>query len=349
MCGIAGFIGSSKNPHITYELITTLFEKTESRGEDASGFWGANKDNIIYHKEPLKSSRFVLKDAWKNLERFNPNLLLIHARAASVGFGVPIINKNNHPFTSSDKTIGLIHNGRIAEPDYRALKKKYEVFSDCDSEMYLRIFESQDDKISSLKTLWSVLGRSQMAVAIGEKINDERKLWFFRNRWRSLWLADLRQNLGQIFFFSTPDIWEEAVWFCDEARSYLKRTKMIELPPEEIWQFTYSQNEFKRSYFEVKASGNFKPWAFDGQLVKIQKKEPVCKIVTILNDDEDLPDRKKNTLAPYIDRPVPFGTLYGPNYKPPHRAWNASSGWSTGELYPDMSDTKKSAQKISEL
>lgn len=251
-------------------------------------------------------------------------MLLVHARAASLGFGTPSINKNNHPFVSSDKTVGLIHNGRMSDIDYRTFKKKYEVFSDCDSELYLRIFESQKNRIESLKTLWSMLGKSQMAVAIGERLEGyQRRLWLFRNKWRSLWLADLRQSLGQIFFFSTAEIWEESVWFCEEARSYLKKSKMIEMPAEEILQITYAQNDFKKNHIEVKSSGALKPWTFDGQFVKINKTNPKHKIITLLDDDEELVN-KTNCRHSTVD------------------------DWSK-ELFPDMSNDKKSAERVSEV
>ena len=62
MCGLAGYIGSSKKPKISYELATALFDSLEIRGMDASGIWGTEPGNgsIIYHKEPVNSSRFII-------------------------------------------------------------------------------------------------------------------------------------------------------------------------------------------------------------------------------------------------------------------------------------------------
>ena len=68
MCGILGVIGESLDPHFSFEILTQLFIKTESRGEDASGMWGTqrgNEGNIIYHKEPLKSSEFIKLPIWQ--------------------------------------------------------------------------------------------------------------------------------------------------------------------------------------------------------------------------------------------------------------------------------------------
>jgi predicted glutamine amidotransferase len=75
------------------------------------------------------------------LEHIELDMLLVHARGASHGVGSPDDNKNNHPFVSNCKTVGLVHNGRIPDNEYRSLIKKYQVESSCDSELFLRIFE----------------------------------------------------------------------------------------------------------------------------------------------------------------------------------------------------------------
>jgi glucosamine 6-phosphate synthetase-like amidotransferase/phosphosugar isomerase protein len=229
VCGICGYIGQSVDQNVTYQLMTHLFEKTEVRGEDAAGIWGpANDGEVLYHKEPCKSSIFVKRPFWKSLADHSPDLMLCHARAASMGVGVPSVNRNNHPFISWDGTIGLVHNGRIPDTEYRALKKRYPTTSACDSEIVLRIFEAgkfaDEDRtkefepyglvsqgLTGMKDIWSYLSLGHMAVAIGETQNDNRRLWLFRNKHRSLWLADMRSQLGQVFFFSAPQIWREAV------------------------------------------------------------------------------------------------------------------------------------------
>ena len=98
MCGIAGFIGKSNNPHVSFSLATKLFEGIETRGKDAAGFWGSrdNGDTICY-KESIKSSQIVEKDIWNKVRNFDPNILLLHARASSTGVGHASDNVNNHP------------------------------------------------------------------------------------------------------------------------------------------------------------------------------------------------------------------------------------------------------------
>ena len=124
MCGLAGYIGVSKNKKISYDLSTALFDHLEARGMDAAGVWGTEpKDgSIIYHKEPIKSSKFIKTETWENVKKLNPDLLLLHARYTSPGIGHARYNKNNHPFVNADKTVAMIHNGIIQEAYY--LKEK---------------------------------------------------------------------------------------------------------------------------------------------------------------------------------------------------------------------------------
>lgn len=273
MCGIAGLIGESKNPKVTFQLMTRILENLERRGEDSTGFWGTQKGQkgaIYYHKEPTKTTDFVYKKVWKKMRKFNPNLLLLHARAATPGIGLPEVNKNNHPFVSDDVTLSIIHNGKL--PEYHFLKDKYETFTNCDSELVLRMLQCQSDlppglesndglsewqknRLCGIKQVWSLSYHAHMAVGVGEWFDDgTRQLWLWRNEHRPLWVADMRDTLGQILFFSEDDIFWDSVKSCPQILPYLhQRQKMYEMPTEEIWFFevnegfpTVGQNFFQK-------------------------------------------------------------------------------------------------------
>lgn len=318
MCGIAGFIGESKNYKLTFRLITALFEESQIRGTDAAGYWGTQTGDgvIVYHKEPIKASEFVKKPVWRDLSNINLNLLLVHARGASSGVGAPSDNKNNHPFTSTCKSIGLVHNGRIPDLEYDVLTKRYEVISQCDSELLLRIFEggqqySPDDchtileaedagsdiyhRLMGLRDIWSYIDKGHMAVAIGERVDtDERRLFLFRNRYRSLWLADMREELGQVFFCSTTDIWNNSYRNSGLSRVFNRRVKMVELPTEELWMLSCDQNgpisDIKK--YDICTNGKLM-WKPEGELIKVYQKAPVAEILTKLSDNEQVQSSKK--------------------------------------------------------
>jgi predicted glutamine amidotransferase len=333
MCGICGYIGKSKEPDVTHQIITKLFEKSERRGIDAAGYWGVSKGNILYHKEPGKSSNFVKKNVWKLVCKHDPNLLLLHARGASKGVGLPSVNHNNHPFTSTDRSIALIHNGRVDDHEYNSLKQKYTLKTQCDSEILLRIFESgesysdnelkkifgdfQCPRLAGIKDIFSLINQGHMAVAIGERDQDNNCiLWLFRNQHRPLWVVDMREFLGQIFFVSDPDIWEESIRELSfrSTKNLIKTQKLIELPIEEIWQFKINSEEnhpknFQR--FKVYKK-DLTPWSFDGKKHDLIHRETnsfevisqLDKNEQIISDSEfpfyDL-DKKCNDIINLID------------------------------------------------
>jgi hypothetical protein len=241
---------------------------------------------------------------------------LVHARGASKGVGEPAINSNNHPFTSSDKSLGLIHNGRVDDSEYNALKQKFEVKSNCDSEILLRIIENSENfdldlsnefyphRLSGIKDVFSLINEGHMAVALGERGNDgDRMLWLFRNQYRPIWLVDMRELLGQIFFFSEPNIWEEAVNECGNFKSSIKSQKLIEIPHGQIWFFRTTDNEqnpISVSKFEA-VKENTQPWQFDGGRFELKTNEPRFNVITELNELEELKINKKEQKLKFIE------------------------------------------------
>jgi hypothetical protein len=289
----------------------------------------------LYHKEPTRSSVFVKSDFWQRVGNLNLDMLLMHARAASQGYGSPKINRNNHPFVNANKEVALIHNGRIPDVEYRAYQKKYELLTNCDSELYLRIFESNADRLAALQTLWSHLRRSHMAIGIGEWLSpDERRMWLFRNEYRSLWMADLRESLGQIFFFSTEQIWDEATWECTDAYPYLSKVKYIQLPVDQIWSFRISKDkpvvdDESFDVYQVKSTGNQSPWNFDGTQVAIPARSGQHSLITGLDEFEDVIVEKEKENLEY----APLNDHTDLEF----------------DLFPDMDDPKKRVMELAAL
>ncbi len=262
MCGIFGAIGRSKDPKVTYDLLNSLYLKTEIRGTDATGFYACypGNDSVIYDKEPLKASEYVKqRDIWNQVFRqaCDVDLIINHCRQTSVGGGPEKINKNNHPHLSDDRRVAMVHNGKI--PEFSALKGKYDVGSECDSEILLRMFESAriiaKDKetelkeefptltpflairLLGLKEIFSRVNYGAMAVAIAERGDDgSRYLWLFRDDERPLHVVDMRPTLGQIFYCSTAEIWRNAIEATPSVKQYVPQDQVIiEFPSFQIW------------------------------------------------------------------------------------------------------------------
>ena len=280
MCGIAGYIGISKNNQLSFDLLSKIFEQNESRGIDASGYWGfsSSEQKVYTYKEPTRSSHFVQQSFWKTVGQIDFDIIITHARGASQGYGDPSDNRNNHPFVSENNSIAVIHNGRIEEHEYAALKQKYKLETDCDSEILLRLFECeivddpnyQNARIASLQKIFSSINHGHMAVAIGEFYEQTSNLWLFRNRHRPLWLVDLRETLGQIFFFSDPDLWINVLntLGCDK-KNFLGKQIFTQINPEQIYHFCLLKDKsliFDK--FNVVRTSHFEPWIYSGELVK---------------------------------------------------------------------------------
>jgi glucosamine 6-phosphate synthetase-like amidotransferase/phosphosugar isomerase protein len=271
----------------------------------------------LYHKEPGRASFFVNKEPWKEVKKYNPNLILVHARGASKGMGEPNVNKNNHPFTSLNKSIALVHNGKVDDLEYRFLKQKYDVLSHCDSEILLRIFEAGEchsldqikdlsneefpHRLAGIRDIFSQINQGHMAVAVAERVeNGDRILWLFRNQHRPLWLVDMRDLLGQIFFVSEPNIWEKAASECSEAKNIFKSEKLIEIPESEIWQFKLSSEIVSLKRYQI-VKKSLKCVQFDAQKIEVEKKPCTFNVITKLDANDKFLHHNLNGNLP-IDR-----------------------------------------------
>lgn len=328
MCGICGFIGNPKHPDVTFDLINSLMIKTERRGEHATGFWCAmpgNDKRIVWHKEPVKSSTFVDRKIWKDVEHYEPNILIGHCRYSSPGVGSEKVNKNNHPHVSADCRVALVHNGRV--PEYSYLKNQYDVRTECDSEILLKIFESGEDfhdqeeflrnqfpKVSSdmdveklyrlygLRDIFAKVNFGSMSVAIGERRdNAERTLWLFHNKLRPLTLIDLRPQLGQIFFCSEPEIFRAAHDSSYIAKQFIDMDQaVLSVADEFIFYFNVTKDgSIQTDRFKVNKKRRYGYW---DHLINIKKDEedgkikksdtPLvrssCEIISQLNDETEV-------------------------------------------------------------
>jgi hypothetical protein len=234
----------------------------------------------------------------------------------------------------------MVHNGTIEEADY--LKNKYETVSETDSECLLRIFEHGIEKdftidsvpediakkIGGIKDIWSYISSGAMAVALGERVDDYNKnLFLFRNEKRPLWLADLRDMLGQIFFFSSPDIWYSAIGNNQNLKKQCWSTsKLIEIPSHEIWCLNIDYNsptavEDRIYRFKVEA----KPTGIEfskGDFKSIKPSQIKLSVITDLDENEKILECDENKIQEKIT----------PEVNHDDRLWRALRDGSDGPL-----------------
>jgi glucosamine 6-phosphate synthetase-like amidotransferase/phosphosugar isomerase protein len=239
MCGLLGFIGESKNAELTELFTTALFVRTQTRGIDASGFYCVSEfenKNVFYNKKPICSIKYVTENEYKSLWENRITAGIFHCRAASVGVGIPAFNQNNHPFVSYDNRKAVIHNGVIQKNEYEYLKNFYEVETECDSEIILRIFEQSENFEKKLNKYMDYTKESQYAISYLEADEYQRDLYLFRNEHRPLYIADLTKELGQIFFFSTPEIFFGAL---KDSGLKLTTPRLHEINPHHLFHIKY--------------------------------------------------------------------------------------------------------------
>jgi glucosamine 6-phosphate synthetase-like amidotransferase/phosphosugar isomerase protein len=253
MCGLLGFIGNPIDKNKTKKLITELFDKTKVRGIDAAGYYCVDKNNnVFYKKKPGLSTNLIKTNAYEELWENELNIGLFHCRAASVGIGVPSDNKNNHPFVNRSNNKAIIHNGLINSQEYLLLKKFFDVESDCDSEIILRVLDREDKDISeNIELLLSFTKNSMFAWAYAEKNESYNTLVITRNKHRPLFVADLREEFGQIIFFSTMEIYLNALSVLKKNNFSIKtQPKFFEVNPYDVIKI----KNFKDNTFDIRIS-----------------------------------------------------------------------------------------------
>lgn len=237
MCGIMGFIGNSNNKSISYNLSTNIIRETEIRGRDATGFYCLTEKGkkFDFHKEPIPASSFVAKcKAWKK-SAIGSNMLIGHTRLAT--HGTIYNNVNNHPHISHCERLAIVHNGVISGHKNIAFEHGFYLKSQCDSELILKFFEQDKEKNICIKELLKSTDNyyAGMACLAIDRSNTKPFFYAFRNSSYPLYFADLINELGQYFFFSSEEIWKKALLRSGLYERF-KHIKVIPVPDYEIWK-----------------------------------------------------------------------------------------------------------------
>jgi len=200
MCGIWGFVTSKKDYAKKYELARELCLATVVRGAHATGFAYSDGTHERYYKEGEPAGLVVRRGEFEQIADDRPHIIVGHNRYAT--HGDPKDNINNHPFKS--RTLQFIHNGVIR--NYDSLKAEYHCYSECDSEIILRILERADRRVKGIQNVYKEV-QGSMACAL----LDTRKLrlWLWRNYGNPIYLS-YHAGLNMLAFASTRDIFDKA-------------------------------------------------------------------------------------------------------------------------------------------
>jgi glucosamine 6-phosphate synthetase-like amidotransferase/phosphosugar isomerase protein len=198
MCGIMGWY-SFGHTMPDKEKITNMFSLLESRGRDASGFAFIRDNNLIVHKDAMKSSEFVKTNEWKDLVL--PSSMILHTRMKTQGSEKN--NANNHPLFSKNG-IAIVHNGIIYNDKEIFGKKERDAEVDSESILHLLSMKMKGDKI---KRLFDKVEGS-FAVAMLDKYFPERLVLIKKDNPIDLYY-DERSDI--LYFCSEREIMQEAL------------------------------------------------------------------------------------------------------------------------------------------
>jgi glucosamine 6-phosphate synthetase-like amidotransferase/phosphosugar isomerase protein len=198
MCGIMGWY-SFGHTLPDKDKITNMFSLLESRGRDASGFAFIRDNNLIVHKDAMKSSEFVKTNEWKNLVL--PSSMILHTRMKTQGSEKN--NANNHPLFSKNG-IAIVHNGIIYNDKEIFGKKQRDAEVDSESILHLLSMKMKGDRI---KRLFDKVEGS-FAVAVLDKYQPERLVLIKKDNPIDLYY----DSKDDIFYFcSEREIMQEAL------------------------------------------------------------------------------------------------------------------------------------------
>ena len=224
MCGIFGFVareGAPVSPQIMRRLLLDLFQRSEPRGQEASGLVVIADGQANVFKRPLAPNAFMRHPGFRsfldgNLKRgFSNGEDTLDRPMAAIGHcrlvtnGAEVVHDNNQPVVV-DHIVG-IHNGIVTnEATLVSRHGNMRRTMDVDSEALFRLLDSYLDEGADLsgaiaKTFDAVEGTASVA--------------FFRDDIEAVSLAT---NNGSLFFVCADEL--QATFFASEGyilRSFL--------------------------------------------------------------------------------------------------------------------------------
>jgi glucosamine 6-phosphate synthetase-like amidotransferase/phosphosugar isomerase protein len=173
------------------KTVTKMFSLLETRGRDALGFSFIRENNLIVHKDGIRSSELVKSDEWKKLVL--PKVMILHTRMKTQG--TEKNNANNHPLFNKDG-LCLVHNGMIHNDREIFATKKRD--AEVNSEAILAVLSAKH-KGDKIKRVFDRLEGS-FAFAVIDKNNPDTLIFVKKD------------NPLELYF----DVKNEILYFCSE-------------------------------------------------------------------------------------------------------------------------------------
>jgi hypothetical protein len=152
---------------------------------------------------------------------------------------------------------------------------------------------------------------------------------------------DCRTALGQVFFCSSPEIWQSALRDCPHAQAVLggKKHTVTDMPTEEIWFLSVDNNHPVidgrpgHGYYGFKLNGEneYTPWDDDGPLLPIIESKRPVNVLTDLGPNDEL-------TGTYLTPQLPLvGNHRNRRNKRRRKEWEEAHGYVDGHYAPKVS------------
>ena len=150
-----------------------------------------------------------------------------------------------------------------------------------------------------LMEIFKYIHYAAIAMAVGERGADgERFIWLNRDNERPIHLVDLTETLGQIWFFSTPEIWKNAISSIPEEmrKKYIPANHKVGIfQSDEVWLLHIKPDENGKDVWSISkfriARTKYQDYDPDEEAVA-QIKRPLpefeLEVVTRLNEKEEV-------------------------------------------------------------
>lgn len=149
-----------------------------------------------------------------------------------------------HSYSTGDK-VKIVYRGTM--PEFEAVSKIHPslIGSTNEADLMRRMYLLNPDRTvhGGILDFIARINYSQYSAAIG----DKDTLWLLTNE-ISLHVVDLRQTLGQIFFFPVSHIFRDAIDKCKVVKPYIPSDSIIiEMPDKHVWRLQYAQEDVPNS------------------------------------------------------------------------------------------------------
>jgi len=317
MCGLVAVVPKYSRRGLLYPEATafeTLVTLDTLRGEDSTGIFSANNDELRIMKEAKTGSEILRSKEYQDMRAFaikDARFIVAHNRKATRG---TVNDTNAHPFWKDDKVV-MVHNGTFVGDH------KKHADTEVDSEALCHLLANHEttetDKVlGQINAAYAVIWYDVRDHSLNLIRNDQRPLyvwetqtaWLFSSEALMLHFTVLRANIS-VNKDSGPELLEEHEHYkfdFSESQTKLSRTK-VKIPfrqQDEIadawnrYNYGHRVHHTQRTTTQDAANNNNLAcaWNNDGTPKNGSKHAENFKAIT----GHDLPDPAHNSMADKI-------------------------------------------------